>query len=98
MCLLAAYARVGAIAALSTGLMISAFTPCEMSVRICVACLPASPSDEIGPTSDTPYFVAAAFSNATYELQKSVLYPASDTPILMLVPFWVCPPDANAAV
>jgi hypothetical protein len=53
--------------------MISALTPSEMSVRICVACLPASPSDEIGPTSETPYFVAAAFSKATYELQKSVL-------------------------
>jgi hypothetical protein len=53
--------------------MISALTPCEISVRICVACLPASPLDEIGPTSDAPYFVAACFSKATYELQKSVL-------------------------
>src|SRR5438552_11362761 len=72
-CLLAAYASVGAIAALSTGLMMSAFTPWSIRVLICVACFAASPSDEIGPTSFTPYFVPACFSNATYELQKSVL-------------------------
>ena len=71
--MLAAYASVGAIAALSTGLMISAFTPWSISVLICVACFPASPSAEIGPTRLTLYFPAAAFSKATYELQKSVL-------------------------
>ena len=53
--------------------MISALTPSSISVRIWVACLPASPFDEIGPTSETPYFFAAAVSKATYELQKSVL-------------------------
>jgi hypothetical protein len=53
--------------------MMSAFTPWSINVLICVACLPASPFAEIGPTSVTPYCFAAAFSNATYELQKSVL-------------------------
>jgi hypothetical protein len=71
--------------------MISALTPWSISVLICVACLPASPLAEIGPTRLTLYLPAAAFSNATYELQKSVLYPASETPIVMVFFVYVCP-------
>jgi hypothetical protein len=64
---------VGAIAALSTGLITSACAPWSMSVRICVACLPASPLAGTGPINDAPYCFAYCFSYDTYELQKSVL-------------------------
>src|SRR5712691_8150401 len=73
MCLLAAYSSVGAIAALSTGLRISAWAPWVISVRTCVACLAASPFAGTGPISDAPYFFAYVFSYETYEPQKSVL-------------------------
>src|SRR5262245_22723852 len=86
------------MAALSTGLMIRAFTPWSIRFLICVACLPASPLAEIGPTSCTLYFFAAAFSNATYELQKSVLYPASETPTLMPAARWAWARPAASAV
>src|SRR5260370_21430136 len=84
MFLLAAKSSAGAIAALSTGLTISAWAPSWISVWMSVICLAASLLATSGPISVALYWLETFFAEEKLWLHKTALFQVHARPNLQV--------------